>query len=158
MESTTTAATDIRTFRRLLRKFEQLTEAQTGACCTGVSVAQCHALMAIEHLGECSIGQLAGELNLDKSTLSRTVDGLVSLGLVERAPNPADRRYMIVTLSEQGRETCHQINLANDDYYRRVFEAIPEEQRAAVETAFESFVNAMRFTLEKGGEPNDCDG
>ena len=148
---------DIRAFRRLLRQFEQFTEAQTGACCTGVTVAQCHALMAIEHLGECSIGQLAEELSLDKSTLSRTVDGLVTLGLVERAPNPADRRYMIVTLSEKGQETCRQINLANDDYYWRVFEAIPEERRAGVEAAFESFVTAMQTTREKGGEPCDCD-
>jgi DNA-binding MarR family transcriptional regulator len=158
MKLSTTTAADIRTFRRLLRQFEQLTEAQTGACCTGVSVAQCHALMAIEYLGDCSIGQLAGELDLDKSTLSRTVDGLVALGLVERTPNPADRRYMIVTLSEKGQETCRQINLANDDYYRRVFEAIPEAQRAGVKVAFEAFVVAMRSTLDKSSEPCECDG
>ena len=70
-----------------------------------------------------------------------------------RYPNPADRRYMIVTLSEQGRETCRQINLANDDYYRRVFEAIPEEQQAGVQAAFESFVTAMRSILEEQDEP-----
>lgn len=157
MDSITITALDIRTFRRLLRQFEQLTEAQTGVCCSGVSVAQCHALMEIEHLGQCSIGQLAANLNLDQSTLSRTVDSLVGLGLVQRTPNPADRRYMIVTLSEKGRETSRQINAANDDYYRRVFEAIPEAQRAVTEVSFKLFVTAMRNTLEQQGEPCDCD-
>ena len=60
---------------------------------------------------------------------------------------------MIVTLSDKGHETCRQINLANDDYYRRVFEAIPEEGRAGVEAVFESFVTAIRDTLEEQGEP-----
>lgn len=157
MDQTAPADINIRTFRRLLRQFEQLTETQTGVCCSGVSVAQCHALMEIEHLGQCSISQLAANLNLDQSTLSRTVDSLVAFDLVQRTPNPADRRYMIVTLSEKGQETCRQINAANDDYYWRVFEAIPEAQRAAAEASFQLFVTAMRNTLEQQGAPCDCD-
>lgn len=148
---------DVGAFRRLLRNFEQLTEAQTGVCCGGVSVAQCHALLEIERLGQCSISQLAGALSLDQSTLSRTVDSLVAVDLVWRTPNPADRRYMIVTLSEKGQEACRQINEVNNAYYREVFEAIPEEQRAAVEVSFDLFVTAMRQTLERRREPCGCD-
>lgn len=149
--------TDIRSFRRLLRKFEQLTEAQTGICCSGVSVAQCHALMEIEYLGQASIGQLADNLNLDKSTLSRTVDGLVERQLVDRRPNPDDRRYMIVTLTKSGLAICRQINATNDAYYRRVFETIPEEQRQIVKSSIELMVEAMLASLEQGKEPCNCD-
>lgn len=135
---------DIRHFRRVLRKFEQVTSFQANLCCLGVTVPQCHALLEIEYLGEATIGTLAEQLNLDKSTLSRTVDSLVKQGLVERLPDPQDRRYMIVRLSPQGKQTCDAINESNDEFYRQIIASFPEARRDDLLEAIQLFVSAIR--------------
>ncbi len=86
--------TKIREFRKALRQLERLIDSQQKFCCNGVTLAQCHALLEVEELGQATTGQLADSLNLDKSTLSRTIDGLVNLRLLERLSDPKDRRII----------------------------------------------------------------
>lgn len=138
---------NIREFRRLLRRFEQQTQTQANNCC-GISVPQCQALLEIEYLRNSSLKRISESLRLDTSTLSRTVDSLVKLDLVQRTPNSEDRRYLVLSLTEKGQKTCDEINGASDLYYQRVFQAIPKERRKEILEAFELFVGAMRLSLE----------
>ena len=48
---------------------------------------------------------LAGATGLDKTTMVVTVDELAAAGLVERRPDPADRRVRLVTVTDAGRAT-----------------------------------------------------
>ena len=127
----------IRRFRRILRKLERelndRLKENTVYC--GVSLAQCHVVLEIEEQGETTIGKLAKSLGLDKSTLSRTIDGLFNVGLVKRFPHQTDRRYMAITLTKQGQATCGKINSTSDDYFTRIFRAIPEESFGIVAEA-----------------------
>ncbi len=68
----------IRTFRTESRRLERIigNYLQRDTCCHGVSVAQCHTLLAVEQLGKPSLGALVALLELDKSTVSRTVENL----------------------------------------------------------------------------------
>ncbi len=138
----------IREFRRLLRRFEQQTQVQADNCC-GISVPHCQALLEIEYLGKCSLKQLSENLGLDASTLSRTVDTLVNLNLVQRVPNPNDRRYLVLSVTAKGRLACDDINTRSDLYYQYVFQEIPEERRNEVLEAFKLFVEAMRLSIDK---------
>ena len=49
-------------------------------------------------------GHIAGKLAVDASVVSRQLAGLGRLGLVERGPDPDDRRAELVRLSPAGRE------------------------------------------------------
>lgn len=133
----------IRQFRKTLRMFERLTEFQEKNCCSGISLPQCHVLLEVEEHGKATTGQLAESLNLDKSTLSRTIDGLVNLGLLQRLSHPGDRRFTPIALTEQGNAFCTAINTVNDDYYRYVLERIPASQQEQVIASFEIFVQAF---------------
>ena len=136
----------IRTFRKSLRLFERLTAGQMkeDSCCRGVTLAQCHTVLEIEDMGRATIDELSKRLGLDKSTLSRTVDGLVNIGLLERAPHPNDRRFNLLSLTTKGQEVADQINQSNDDFYRRVFDGIASERHDEVIDNFEKLVWAMR--------------
>lgn len=49
-----------------------------------------------------TISELAGALGLDRSSVSGLVDRTEKRGLIERAPNPADARSVLVTVSPVG--------------------------------------------------------
>jgi DNA-binding MarR family transcriptional regulator len=113
-------------------------------------MAQCHAILEIEMQGTLSLGELALQLGLDKSTLSRTVDGLVNIGLVERTTSPDDRRSVRLSLTAQGRRTCDLINANNDAAYMRVLSRIAPQQQQAVLESFHTLVDAMAAEMKNG--------
>ena len=142
----------VREFRKNLRRLEQLIVSQLreDTCCYGVSVAQCHCLLAVEQLGRPSQNELAEQLCLDKSSLSRTVEGLVQIGLLERAIDERDRRVYRIGLTEQGRETCATINVTNDALYSRVLDRLPMPVET-VTSAFSAIVEAMMEEKNENG-------
>lgn len=135
----------IRAFRKSLRLFERLTAQQLkeDSCCRGVTLAQCHTILEIEDMGQATTVELSKRLGLDKSTLSRTVDGLVNIGLLKRAPDPNDRRFNLLSLTEKGQEVADHINQANDEFFRQVFDGIEGERHDEVVDNFETLVRAM---------------
>jgi DNA-binding MarR family transcriptional regulator len=144
-QKATLQRSDLRTFREALRRFERLIEGQLKgfSCCSGVTLAQCHALLEIESRRSATLNELAQGLGLDKSTLSRTVEGLVNSGLVERTFKDRDRRSLQLCLSWRGKDTCDRINEDNDQLFHRVFERIGSANRQRVLDAFQEIVNAM---------------
>jgi DNA-binding MarR family transcriptional regulator len=63
-----------------------------------------------------TMGELAGYLGLDRSTISGLVDRAAGRGLVERVTNPDDRRSQRVRLTRAGRRLAE----------RGTAEALPE--------------------------------
>ena len=133
----------IRRFRHFLRGFERITNVQLKNCCAGVTLAQCCVLLEIDENGRLTMGQLASRLRLDNSTLSRTIDGLVGRGLVERLREDKDRRVVRIQLTEEGDAVCLAIHEENDRHCRRVFEKIPPSERKTVVRYFETLVQAF---------------
>ena len=52
--------------------------------------------------GTLTIGELGEQRNLSPSGVSRSVDRLAKIGLVERSANPADGRSLLVGLTAEG--------------------------------------------------------
>lgn len=134
---------EIRRLRRTMRRFDRLTGRQIKRCCRNVTVAQCHLLLEIETQTETTTQLLARELQLDKSTVSLTVDGLVKKGMVSRAPDASDRRVTRLRLTRRGQTTCHTLNRVNDEYIARVLERIPRGRRRIVIDQFAVLVEAI---------------
>jgi DNA-binding MarR family transcriptional regulator len=69
---------------------------------------QVHALVLLAEAGEPKISQLAAELSLDESTVTRLVDKLEVAGLAERRRSTSDRRSTSVVITAEGLEvvTC----------------------------------------------------
>jgi DNA-binding MarR family transcriptional regulator len=96
----------IRNFREKLRQLEREIgwQLKSDTECCGITLAQCHIILEIGNNGETSVVDLANALGLDTSTLSRHINGMVNVGLVDRVLNPKDRRYVSITLTDQGRK------------------------------------------------------
>lgn len=136
----------IRAFRRELRALERRVEralAEQSSCC-GVTPAQCHAILALEEAGQSSLTELATALELDSSTLSRTVDGLVKEGLADRREDPTNRRRSILSLSPAGEAAAARINEACDRYYRSLLSSLSEADARGVLRAVPILAEALR--------------
>jgi DNA-binding MarR family transcriptional regulator len=129
-------------FTHVLEKFKREQEFhQRYSCCKGLTLAQCHALLEIGNLDQPSLIQLADSLNLDKSTVSRTVDGLTNLDMVDRYVPYEDRRTLLLSLSKKGKETYDDINLKNNTYFNEVLSVIPLKER-------EAFINTLELMTD----------
>jgi len=71
----------------------------------GLSTAHWRALSTINRLGGCLMSELAEFTTIDRTTLTRTVDQLVEMGLVERHALAEDRRLVRVQLTDTGADT-----------------------------------------------------
>ncbi len=69
-------------------------------------------------------------LGLDSGYLSRMLGALERDGLIERKPNPADRRSERLGLTEAGRSEVHELDRLSDELAASVLEPLDDGQRA----------------------------
>ena len=140
-------------FREKLRHLERalMEQLKQDNVCFGVTVSQCHILVEIGNKEEISIVELAAVLNLDTSTLSRGIDGLVNIGLVDRKQNPNDRRYVSLSLTLQGKNLYKSIEESNNSFLVQLFQYIPENKHDQVVESFLLFSEALN-RIEEGDQ------
>jgi DNA-binding MarR family transcriptional regulator len=95
----------VRDFREaiaeLVKKYQFRDRNETVAY--GVSVSQAYALRALYRAGPMVMKELAADLHLTVSTITRVVDQLVAKKLARRSRGEADRRLCRVELTARGR-------------------------------------------------------
>jgi len=106
-------------------------------------MSQCHALVEIGRAKSISLIRLSELLNLDNSTMSRTVNNLVNKGLSERELDPNDRRYVTIKLTESGIKAFNEIEDDMNRYYENVFGKIPSEKREQVLESMDILLKAI---------------
>jgi len=129
----------------LLRKF-QMRDRNEITCC-GVSVSQCYTLDLLDEHGEMSMVQLARKMFLDKSTMTRVVDGLIERELVVRRFDENDRRLIYITLTAAGRKLLGGIRAQQLDSQRQILERIPASERQKLLDGLEIFSHAVQDWL-----------
>jgi DNA-binding MarR family transcriptional regulator len=148
----------IRKFRQIIRHFDRELHFQhIKSCCNGISFAQCHTLLEIENNLGISVSELAKNLSLDKSTTSRTVDGLVNIGLVDRQIPKDNRRMATLSLTAQGLKTCENINFFNDKYVAAAIEGFTNDELNVFLGLFEKLSLNMAKVRKKVTDCNDKD-
>jgi DNA-binding MarR family transcriptional regulator len=119
-----------------------------GSQCCGITVLQSHILYEIGKRPSLSLNDLAELLAVETSTVSRQVNSLVNLGLVNRVPDPRDRRYVVLSLTGEGEQKREEISLQMNDYVEEVFQHIPQEKHAQVIDSLQIFAAAMREPVQ----------
>lgn len=141
----------IRQIRELIRVFDRELFLQNNAsCCNGISLAQCHTLLEVEKSHEISISELADKLSLDKSTVSRTVDGLVNINMMDRIIPEDNRRKAILNLTDNGKQICNTINFTNDAYITQLLHDFTEKEQDEFLRLFKKFTCNMAGLREDG--------
>lgn len=88
------------TMRDVFRLLQRAWNRRLRDTSTGLSPAQSQILGALEAVNGVTQTELAEEVGMEKAPLGRHLDRLESLGLIERHPDPADRRVRRVYYSD----------------------------------------------------------
>lgn len=78
---------------------------------------------------QLSPGALSGALMLTTGGMTGRLDRLERAGLVSRSPGPGDRRSLLVTLTEPGRQVVDEAVLAGVHAQQRLLASIPVSDR-----------------------------
>ena len=75
-----------------------------------------HQVRALRVIGEAPIrpGALADRLHIAPRSVTDVVDSLEQTALIARAPDPGDRRAVVLDITEQGRRTLTDVLAARD--------------------------------------------
>ena len=69
----------------------------------GLTLHQLHALRTVSEEGRCTMGALARRLHISLGAAPGLVDRLIQQNLLQRSPDPHDRRIVRLQLTERGR-------------------------------------------------------
>lgn len=75
----------------------------------GLTITQSYVMEVIIRRRRLTLNDLTEEMNLDKSTLSRVVDGLERKGAVRRIGNPLDGRSILLEATRSGKQRRQRI-------------------------------------------------
>jgi DNA-binding MarR family transcriptional regulator len=105
----------------------------------GLTPSQLQILSLIDESGEpeVSMSEMARELAVTMPTVTGLVDQLIRRGLVSRRHDDKDRRRVLVSLTDAGRQALADVREAIVDLVARLLEGVSEEERESLVTAAE---------------------
>ncbi|WP_345575107.1 MarR family winged helix-turn-helix transcriptional regulator [Nonomuraea rosea] len=86
-------------------------------------------LAALDEFGVASQAELGRRCNMDRSDVVAAINELAEQGLVERTPDPNDRRRNMVTLTTAGDRQLRRMGRALDKVQDELLRPLPAEDR-----------------------------
>jgi len=118
---------------RTARRLRQEAAAETSGL-TPTSVA---ALATIERHGPLTPSEIADIERVKRPTITRTLGCLEREGLIDRAPDPDDRRSALVSVNGAGRERLRRLRKRKNAYLARRMRDLSDEEVETLERAAE---------------------
>ncbi|WP_151083442.1 MarR family winged helix-turn-helix transcriptional regulator [Nocardioides cynanchi] len=138
-------------FSRVTRLARHLELARRDAFAAhGIEQWEFDVLAALRRAGppyELSPGRLLRETLVTSGTMTNRVDRLSARGLVERYPDPDDRRGVIVRLTVEGKTAVDGAFTALVDAERELLDVLPERER-------KKLASLLRALLAPYADPN----
>jgi DNA-binding MarR family transcriptional regulator len=101
-----------------------------GATETALSDIQLAALAALERHDSMTPGELAEHEKVQPPSMTRVIAVLEERGLVKREPHATDRRQVVLTATDEGRDVVQRVRRRREAWLaQRLQELSPDERR-----------------------------
>lgn len=107
-----------------------------------VTITQFRTLVVLEGHGDTRLNQLAERLGVTPSTAMRMVDRLIAARLVTREANKADRREVLIGLTDEGARLVREVTERRRAEIAAIVAVMPQERRHDVVAALNAFAQA----------------
>jgi len=111
-----------------------------------VTLTQFRTLVVLDNHEEINLNTLADLLSVTSSTAMRMINRLLTSGMVTRRDNPANRREVLLGVTDEGRRLVRQVTAKRREEITRIVAEMPETRR-------DELVMAMRAFAEAAHEP-----
>src|ERR1043165_1219483 len=126
---------------RLIRKLTQATGGPEDQ--PAMTPTQRLALFELGDGGPLRLSDLAERMGVSPPTASRSVDALHELGLVERVPDPRDRRALSIELTAPGREMLDERRAGAEGASAPAVTALSDSERETLATLLRRLTEAV---------------
>ncbi|HLS39750.1 MAG TPA: MarR family transcriptional regulator [Ornithinicoccus sp.] len=134
--------TELDLVRQLTRRLRRL---EVHAARWGLSPHQARALGVLAREDDAAgsrVGDLAARLQVAPRSATEVADALQELGLVERRPDPADRRAVRLVLTARGREVAADLHRQRHQVAERVLAVLDDAERRQLRSLLERLLEA----------------
>lgn len=107
-----------------------------------ITLAQFRLLVVLRGTGRANVSVVADHLGVNPSAVTRMVDRLVAVDLVNRQVNPASRRELVLDLTAEGLRVVRQVTQQRRRRMARIVARMPERSRARLVDALAAFTDA----------------
>lgn len=111
------------------------------------------------HLVQCAPGirmsALASRLGVSLSTVSGNVDRLTEMGLLARHDDPADRRQVTISLTEQGQEVMERFQDLGAQLMRDLLQALDVSELHGLQRGVSALIRSLEQRQQQTTEPID---
>lgn len=127
--------------RQLVRELHLL---DNRYCIEGFTFSECHLLTELDRLGHATAKQLGDILVLEKSTMSRLVNGLLDRDCIQSSRDPEDGRQRQLSLTSRGREGVSRVHAAACEQVLGALDYLSEEEAHAAASGLNRYANGLR--------------
>lgn len=134
----------------------------------GVTTPQVLILQALNDVGESTAGELARQVSLGQATLTGILDRLEKRGWLERSRTAADKRVVLVRLTEAGRSALEKAPSPLQGRFMEAFVQLPDWEQSQILASLQKLAALMetedeaqkgrtssrRVSLPSGDKPN----
>lgn len=131
-------------FPHLMHTFMRGFESKTGKK-SGLNHTQVRTLIYLEKKGPCPMSGICAHISLEKGSMTSVIDNLISRGFVQRRRDEKDKRRILVSLTETGRNTAANCSSDVSRFLDRKLSVLDPEEQAS----FWNAIAALEKTTEK---------
>ena len=121
----------------------------------GISRAQWTVLMRLDRCEGLKQSELADVLDLQPISLTHLLDRLAGNGLIERRPDPNDRRANRLYLTPAARPLLEQLSKLGEAMMEEVLETIDQPSRARLLRDLDAMKDNLRAAIARNGNSTD---
>lgn len=119
--------------------------------------AQIDALEVVADEGEVHMSQLAARLRLDPSTVTRTINPLVNMRLLERFTDPANRRYVVLRCTRAGADAVKRVVEETRSVMRETLDPMEPDRRLLLVELLDEYITLLEAHHGAGDDTTQND-
>ncbi|NMN04738.1 MULTISPECIES: MarR family winged helix-turn-helix transcriptional regulator [unclassified Novosphingobium] len=108
-----------------------------------MSLAEWRVISHVELMKQCSAAEIAEAAFVDRSEVSRAVAALESRQLIQRDPNPRNRKSSLISLTPEGKAIYAMVREERTHMYEEWLEDLSSEDRAQLDTALRTVMRRI---------------
>jgi DNA-binding MarR family transcriptional regulator len=131
-----------------LRAMVAIADATVAGVTGELTLTQFRALRVVTDRTPVTMSRVARELAMNPSSVTRACDRLSALDLLQRAPNPLNRREILLAPTSKGRQVVDRVDHGRRQALEAVLGRLEPARRYAVAEALADFAAAARQALD----------